>query len=665
MRRARRSARRAAIILGWLLGACGLTAAAGAQEELLQELKTVARVEIIGRRQLSAGAIRKVLKTRGLSFWPWRTKPALRFDYLAADTEAIAETYRHNGFLDASVGYRVSSSGNSDRVVVAFVVHEGQRSRIRDVHLEGTSAYPAKDLRKKLWAKIGRPFDPAYLQLDTLVIVALYQERGYRPHVTATYQRGQPDSTRVDVVYAIQEGARYKVGEVTVSGQDKVKDRLITREMLLKPGSPYQLSRVTRTQERLYDTGLFSQVQIEPLPDSTHTTMNFDVRLRERRPRWLDAGIGSGTEERFRLEGEWGHRNVAGQGLQGVLSSRLTFYATGRFQRLHVEGSLVEPWLLHSRTRGIVTPFYERYDDRADERWVVRQEFRGINFQLRRELNRFTRLSLTQENLYARQELTFTPNLPATDTIPAAERDSLSKTAEPDYTTRRLSLGFERDLRDNPFSPTHGSSLHLVAEVAGGPLQGTSSFSKYQWTSSWYTPLSNGWTLATRAVGGLINPFGPRPTFSPASAALVDSQVSRVPLEDRFRIGGVNSIRGYDENSIPEIAQAGAFIPGSGGLALIEGNIELRIPTPAKVPFLGPLGMETFVDAGNVWSRPEYVKVSHFTHNDSADPNTVRVVAGFGPRLELPIGPLRIDFTWRVRPVLSRPIIQFAIGPAF
>ncbi|TMQ67869.1 MAG: hypothetical protein E6K80_14855, partial [Candidatus Eisenbacteria bacterium] len=509
MRRVRRSAWRSAILLGGVLGACFLVAAAGAQEELLQELKTVTRVDIIGRRQLSAGAIRKVL----------------------TDTQAVAETYRHNGFLDATVGYRVSTTDSSNRARVAFVIHEGRRSLIHDVHFEGNHVLSARDLRRKMWAKKGRAFDPAFLQLDTLTIVSLYQERGYRPHASGRYVRGHPDSTRIDLTYHVEEGARYKVGEVTVSGQDKVKERLITRELLLKSGTAYQLSRVTRTQERLYDTGLFSQVQIEPLPDSTHTTMNFDVRLRERRPRWIDAGIGSGTEERFRLEGDWGHRNLAGEGLQGVLSSRLTFYASGKFQRLHVEGSIIEPWLLRSRTRGIVTPFYERYDDQADPRWTVRQEFRGVNFQLRRELNRFTRITLSQENLFARQELTIHAPAPGVDTIPAAQLDSLSKTAEPDYSTRRLSLGFERDLRDNPFSPTRGSAMRLLAQVAGGPLQGTSSFSKYQAIASWYTPVANGWVLAARAIGGLINPFGSRSTFSPASASLVDSQVTRVPLE--------------------------------------------------------------------------------------------------------------------------------------
>lgn len=663
MRPARRSARRTAIVLGVaFLGACGQAPVAHAQEELLQELKTVASVQILGRRHLSAGAIRKVLKTRGKSVWPWRDRPALRFDYVRADVAAIRQLYRHHGFLDADVAARVSSAGPSGMVEVTFAIREGERSRVGAVRFEGVAIYPEAELRKKIWARPGRPFDPAYLQLDTLIISTLYQQRGYRPHVSADFDRGDPDSTRIQVIYGVQEGQRYRVGEVTVSGHDRVRDRLITRELLLKPGTFYSLSRVQRSQERLYETGLFSQVQIEPLPDSTHTMMNFDVRLRERKPRWLDAGVGSGTDERFRLVGEWGHRNVAGQGLQGVISTRLTFsadpYAQAQrfmwFQRWHVEGSLIEPWLLRTRTRGIVTPFYERYDDRADTNWVVRQEFKGINFQLRRELNRFTRLTLSQENVFARQEL----EIRAAAAVDSAQRDSLSKTAEPDYTTHRIALGVERDLRDNPFTPTRGSAIRLVAEVAGGPLRGTSSFQKYEAGASWYTPLPNGWILATRAAGGLINPFGPRPTFSPVlttAGASVDSQVARVPLEDRFRTGGVNTIRGYDENAVS----------GSGGLALVLASAELRIPTPVRVPFLGTLGFEAYVDAGNVWARPEYVRWSHFTDVVEDDPNTVRAVAGFGPRLDLPVGPLRIDVTWRWRPLRSHYIIQFAIGPSF
>ena len=636
------------MLLGLALGVGGALVV-NAQEELLQELKTVAGVHLVGRHKLSAGAIRKVLKTRPVSIWPWREKPALRFDYLRADAQSIRDLYRHNGYLDADATYSVAPAKKKDQVEVTFTIREGPITHIRSVQFEGVAVYPLKDLRKKLWSQPDRSFDPAYLQLDTLLISTLYQERGYRPHVAASYRRGQPDSTHVDVTYSLREGQRYRVGEVTVSGQDRVKDKLIQRELLLRPNDIYQLSRVSRTQERLYETDLFQQVQIEPLPDSTQTLMNFDVRLREHKPRWVDLSVGSSTDERFRIEGDWGHRNLGGRGQQGVLTSRLGFSpgAEGvqlKFQRFHIEGSLIEPWVFGSRNRGLITPYFERYDDRADPAWVKHFRYEGLNFQLRRELNRFTRVTIGQDNLWAweRFENTHVDTTRSDTIIP------------PTYTTHRLSLSFERDNRDNPFTPTHGSTTRLVAEIAGGPLSGTSSFHKYQVGGTWYTPMRNNWILATRASAGVIFPFGTPPFFATPD---VDSEVARVPLEDRFRAGGVNSIRHYGENTIP----AG----GNGGLALLLGSAEFRIPTPIRFPFLGPLGFEAYIDAGNVWTRPERITWDDFSSRSELDPDAVRIVAGIGPRIELPIGPLRADITWRFRPERSHDKLQFAIGPSF
>jgi outer membrane protein assembly factor BamA len=169
--------------------------------------------------------------------------------------------------------------------------------------------------------------------------------------------------------------------------------------------------------------------------------------------------------------------------------------------------------------------------------------------------------------------------------------------------------------------------------------------------------MRNGWIIATRGLAGVIDPSGARPTFTPVASAAGDSEVARVPLEDRFRGGGVNSIRGYDENSLPP--------PGSGGLALAQGSLELRVPTPVRLPFLGTLGLEIYGDVGNIWPRPAFMTWDSFSKTRDDDPNAIRVVGGIGPRVDLPIGPLRIDVTWHARPTPSHPVIQFAIGPSF
>jgi len=167
----------------------------------------------------------------------------------------------------------------------------------------------------------------------------------------------------------------------------------------------------------------------------------------------------------------------------------------------------------------------------------VRQAVKGVTFQLRREVGRVTRLSLTQDNSFVTQEI----DLQASD-LSQAVRDSLTLSVVPSYTTHRLQLALDRDGRDSPFDATRGSAQSLSGEVAGGPLSGTSSFRKIQLTASWYAPVRRTWVFATRMQVGAIDPFGEEARFSPDVG--LDAAVARVPLEDRFRIGGVNSIRG-------------------------------------------------------------------------------------------------------------------------
>jgi outer membrane protein insertion porin family len=645
----RRALGRAALLLALLSGA-GAGAATAAEDTFPTELQTVASVRFEGRRSVPARSLVAVVKTKPPSRLPWRERQRLRGDFLRADTLAIENLYRQHGFLDARARAVVTSRpGDPGRARVTFVIAEGRRSHIRAVELAGNPSYPARDLQRVLHARRGRPFNPAYLLADTLRIAGAYQERGHLARASAIAVR---ESLAVTVRYEVSEGPRYTVGEVGVSGPgDAVVDgALVRRELLLRRGEVYRRSRVERSLERLYATGLFSQAQITPLPDSARRVIDFELRVRERKPRWFDAGVGSGTSERFRFTGEWGHRNLAGQGLQGVIDSRVAFDGSAKFLLTRTSASLLEPWLLGTRTRGGVSVHFERRDDRADPRWLVEQEGKGVTFQAYRELGRRGRIVLTQDNTFVLQRLR---DLDLG--LPDSTLDSVRAGVRPSYATHRLNLAAVRDLRDDPLVATRGSAQLVSAEIAGGPLQGASSFSKAQVASSWYTPLPHGMVLALRLRGGVMRPFGEDVAFTPTVD--LDPEVARVPLEDRFRIGGVGSVRGFNENELPR----------SGGLAMAQGNAELRIPV------LGPFGVELFVDAGNVWGRPAYVKARHFVPRGGdgrPDPGDLRFVFGVGGTLTLPFGPLRLDLTWSPRPVdatgrwfVAEP--QFAIGPAF
>jgi outer membrane protein assembly complex protein YaeT len=620
---------------------------AGAQVDLLRELRTVKRVRIEGTREVSAGDLRRVLKTQSPSRWPWADKPSLRPDFLRADTSAIRLYYRHRGHLEAHATFRVEGAEGGSDAVVVFTVVEGPVYRIADVVLEDVRDELVPAIRKRIWSRPGRAWDPAYLHLDTLLISAVHQDHGFRPRTVA--RAGVDTAHRVSVAYRVSEGPRYRIGEIRVSGIQTVDPRLVTRELLLERDGVYSRTRVQRSQERLYETGLFKQVQFSSRFDSSDARVTFDLRVSERKRRWVDAGIGSGTSERFRIDTEWGARNLFNRGLENAVGARLSFYGDGKFQRARLDYTLREPWLFGSRTRGEITPYAELYDDRAVAAYVLQQRYLGLDLRLTRELNRYAKLSLAQRNQWVEQDVDYAPS-----PVPPTPLD-----VAPRYQTHSLQLQGTRDTRDHPLFPARGSSVVASLEGVGGILASSSSFLKGELIPAWYTPLSRGMVFAARLRLGVIKP---REEDGEVIVGGEDPVVSAIPLEDRFRAGGVNSVRGYNENSIPP----------DGGLAVIEGSVEVRMPL-ARVPVLGALGFESFVDAGNVWTRAGHVKWSQFAPSVSRDPldaSDVRWVVGAGPRLDSPIGPIRMNVSWNLRPVEGvrgylDPVIQFAVGPSY
>ncbi|HEY6194445.1 MAG TPA: BamA/TamA family outer membrane protein [Candidatus Eisenbacteria bacterium] len=685
-----RTASAALAPLAALLAALALTLPAGALAqsggELPEQLRVIAGVRFRGVKHLSRRELKAAnLKTRNPSRLPWRERPSLRLDYLRADTAAIAALYRHYGYLDARAHWEIKSARDPAAARVVFVIEEGVRSRIANLTLEGVRAFHDRELQRVLLAQPGRPFDPAFLPIDTLHLSALYQERGYRPHTVASAERGVPDSLatkvrgvpeslRVAVRYRVSEGPRYTIGRIEYEGGGRLRESLARRELLVHPGDIYRRSRLELSVQRLYDTGLYSQVQVSSLTDTTAGQLDLFLRVAERRSRWVDLGVGSGSADLFRFTGAWGHRNLDRKALLGSLNGELALDRQRRDSQSETQvlrlrtgrgsANLVEPWLLGLRLQGQASLFYEQVSDDRDQRFLQRRDSRGFELGMLREFSRLFRGSLTAHSALVHQSYDVFLSVPGvSDSVQQAARDSLANEVLKRYYDNGLALSLLRDTRDDRITPSRGSLQTLIAEAGGGPLRGASSYQKLQLVSSWYSPRPNGWQFAARLSGGVMGPIGHAPSdFSPRAS---DSHVARVPRERRFYIGGVNSLRGFGENSIP----------GDGGLAMLLGNAEMR------VPLAGPFGAEFFVDAGNVWARPEHVRLASFVAPWDArhgQPGDLRYSYGVGARLLLPFGPLRLDLAWSGRDDLPRSSLpsswrraplpfayQFAIGPSF
>ncbi len=653
--RAARTLALAVALLAAVASHAALAQAPSGADELPEELRTIASVRFRGlhhlhRHDLAAAGLR----TRGPSRLPWRERPLVRRDYLRADSTAIVSLYRHYGYLDAAVTVKVLPGRDPRSARIEFDVQEGALTRVGAVEIGGAHVYTPAELRKSLLAQPGRPFDPAFLQLDALKLRALYQERGYNARVDTTARRGVPDSAHVRVRYVLDEGPQYRVGRIEYLKGPRVRESLGRRELLLKPGDVFRRSRLDQSVERLYGTGLFRQVQVSTVPDSGTARIDLLLRVTERAPRWVDVGIGSGTTNRYQITSELGHRNIDTRALGVVLAGQLARDGQNHPKHESATLTLSEPWFLGIRLLAQSSGFYVSDWDRSNPAFVKHVEGPGFNFSLYRELSHIARVTLVQENIFARQSYQMLGDFAGSDSLQQAVADSLKHAVLPSYRTHTLRLTVERDMRDDKIVPRRGSYQTLSGELAGGPLKGTSYYHKGVFSSVWYTPMRNGWTFAARATAGVMRPFGNVPdNFSPDAA---DAEVARVPRESRFFIGGVNSMRGYAENGIP----------AAGGLAMGLVNLEWRIP------LAGPLGLEAFVDAGNVWARPEYIRSRDFVapwNANRVNDGDIRYTYGVGGRLVLPFGPLRIDLAWSDRPDFPRGntpfVYQFAIGPSF
>jgi len=631
--------------------------------ELPDELRVIASVKFKGMHKLGGRELKSAnLKTRRPSHLPWRDRPSLRLDYLRTDAASIRTLYVHYGYLDARVNWELRPSHDPSAANVVFVIEEGPRSKVDRVDVTGVSEFHEREVRKPLLAQPKRPYDPAFLAIDTLSISRLYQERGFLPTTQASAERGQPDSTAVRVHYEVREGSRYSIGTIDYEGTGLLKEKLARRELLLKTGDVFRRSRLEQSVERLYDTGLYSQVQVSTFTDTAAATLDLLLRVAERKPRWVDVGIGAGSVDMFRFVGTWGHRNVDQNALLGSLDGLLAVdrqrqSASSDAQVVRVgqgrfSANLVEPWLFGVRLQGQVSAFYEAATEDRDPRFLHRRRAGGLEAGMLREFSRIFRASVTGHSAHVNQSYEILQIL--TDET----RDSLENVL-PSYWDNGVALSLFRDTRNDRITPTRGSIQTVVAEMAGGPLKGASSYQKLQLVSSWYSPRRNGWGLAARWSGGVMRPTGdPTENFDPGTQ---DSMVARVPRERRFVLGGVNSLRGFGEN----------VIPPDGGLAMLLANLEYRIP------LMGPFGAEVFVDVGNVWPRAEYIKAADFVapwNGERGLPGDIRWSCGIGARLLLPFGPLRLDISWSEHPEfrsssvfgVPRPFAyQFAIGPSF
>ncbi len=572
----------------------------------------VESIDIEGNETISATELHGELEVSGSKLL---RKKKLEFGVIDADVQRLRSYYFRRGFWEVLVERTVSYHEATRHARVTFQIREGAQHKVGLISVEGNRAFPQEEILS--WTKLhsGDEFDLDQASRDRAAIENTYANRGYfHVQVVADVQRALAPGNPVtnDLIYRVTEGMPFTIGEIKIQGNVITNEAVIRRELMIETGQPLSREKVEQSRTNLYATGYFSRVELLPgVADTTAGSVDVTVNLVERKMRYVGLGVGYGTQDQFRLSTEWGHRNFLGRGkrvlVRGVLATELFPFD---LVRTRLEASYVEPWLFGTRTTGTVDVAFERSreffrDETTQEREEYQLETYGVKLNVNRRLERATRVWLTLENEWA--DIDADPGVIPPDDV------------EPDV-TRSLTLTAERDRRNDYFDPTTGFLNRVIATVSGGLLGGDNDYWKLTMESSWYRPFKRV-VLAGRIRVGTEEPYG---------------ESEQVPDRDRFKIGGVSTVRGYREQDI-----------GPGDFLLL-GNFE------ARVPIFWILDAGFFLDAGNAWQEIADVSWGDFSLDPNDDPagaatNDVRYSIGAGLRVETPVGPVRVDYGYKLK----------------
>lgn len=592
---------------------------------------------------------------------------------LSRDIEAIESLYRANGFQEAKVTGEASDDyqGKVGRMRVVMDINEGPQTRVQRLTIVGNAAIPEAELRDQIGTLEGQPFSEYNLATDREAIANYYFNRGF-PDVSfeASSVADANDPTRMNVTFKIVEGRHIVVDKVLLTGLHYTRPYVAERELQVRDGDPLSLTDMLDTQRRLYDLGIFSEVNLAVQnPEGAAREKNVLVQVTEAK-RWT-FNYGFGIEI---ATGSDPGANTP-QGRTGV-SPRVSFDVTrinflgrnhtlifkSRFGRLQQRGlfSYEAPrWFGREDLRLTFSAFY---DDTRAVRTFTAQRLEG-SAQIE---HRYSRVSTFLYRFTYRRvkvdprTLVIDPNL-----IPLLSRPV--RIGMPSFT-------YIRDKRDDPIDSHKGSYTTVDTGVASGYFGSEADFSRFLIQNNTYHAFKkNKWVLARATRLGIERPF---------------SDQDFVPLPERFFAGGGNSLRGFPINQAgPRDRETGFPI---GGDAMFVNNLELRFP-PMALPFVEDnLSTVIFHDMGNVFSTADgmfkgFTRVSQpskracelLTLNAVCDLNYMSHAVGAGVRYRTPIGPVRVDFGYNLNPptfpvrnesrsqTLGRFNFFFSIGQTF
>ena len=556
------------------------------------------------------------------------------FPYVADTINTLAGNIRNlyitEGYLQAKVQAAKAELAQDEPISLTVVIEEGPRFMVGEVTVHGDIP---PGLGPQVAGIVNAMQGAVYQRRQKLVLKTrlhdCYENSGYAD-VLITISEELDDKRGLVRLFAnVDSGKPVVVDEVRITGNERTSSAFIQSRLHLEPGTQYRLDDKQDSFSRLYQTGLFSYVDLT-LTDGTdpgHKTVLVKVEERKAREVYLEPGWGS--YELLRLKSGYKDSNIFGSGRILRFDSALS--TMGR----SLEVGVSDPWFLGSDiTVGL--PFHYRY--RTEPAFTM--ENSGADLYLLKTIRKTVTVNLGYQ---------YSKNV-VTDVGPDADLLGLAS----NYHTASLTGQLTRDTRDDMFFPTSGYRGNVSLAIARPDFGGTIAYNRLLTGVRYFLPLSGASIVGLRFNTGVILPTG-------------DQQ--SIPVAERFFNGGERSVRSFQASQLGPLDTNGDPL---GGAAFSTYNIEWR------KKFTENLAWSLFFDLGNVSPNVSQVdgQSPFLLDADTLIESTwqdyfsdFRSGVGTGVQYMLPVGPARLDLALNPDRDAARNeadyVVHFSIGMAF
>ena len=593
----------------------------------------ITKVKFAGNENIKSRKLRRKIKTKKRGVFSLFTGSGkFDADKFEDDLEILEDVYMEEGHLDIGIDQSQVrfSYPSKRRMVIEIAVDEGKEYRVGSIDFEGNDMYKGDILRLMLGVKSGDIYRPEKIDEDVDRLEDFYGQFGYMESRVRLSRIPNVTTGNMDIVYQIYESEKYQVETVKIEGNTKTKSTVVIRELAMGPGSTFDSVRMDASKMRLENTRYFEDVNLTPQTTQIPGRRDLRITFQEGRTGNFSFGAGFSSLEKGTFFIELTQSNF------DILNWRGAFQGDGQKFRLRAQiGSLSsqimlafeEPWLFEKRLALGFNIF--KTESSLSDLYSVGQD--GFDVSLRKRLFELIEgrvsYSLVQ---YGYSD--FGPQIDATQRALFEESNG---------NISSVNLLLLRDTRDRIINTWSGSRFELDLSTAGGPLGGNFEYNKIESRNAIYLPLTR-WHTQTIEVllrAGVVKEAGDS-TF--------------VPYEERFYLGGPNTLRGFEFRDVSP--KEGFYAPavGQGRVPYeIGGKTYGLFSAEYSIGFTEGFRGAIFYDGGFVNKAAGDFGLKREIQRDAFDGQQVVLGwnnsgwndnFGFGIRISVMGTPLRLDY---------------------